>query len=252
MVSLEGEISNYMEAILFSLATFFSTFFGGLFGIRNREKLHLIISFTAGVILSVVFFDIIPEMFSIAAENNLDITNGLIAIIAGFFLIHIFEKAAVIHSAHEHEYEKHHHPLVGYISASGLSVHSFLDGIGIGLGFHVNAHIGTLIAFAVIAHDFCDGLNTVSVMLMNKHKVSKALTLLLVDAVAPVLGVLSTFIFDIPHSILMLYLGVFAGFLLYLSASDLLPEAHSKKSSWHLIGLTIAGSLFIFIITRFI
>lgn len=241
-----------MEVILFSLAAFFSTFLGGLFGIRHRDKLHLIISFTAGVILSVVFFDIIPEMFAIATEDNLDITNGLIALMAGFFLIHIFEKAAVIHSAHEDEYEKHHHPFVGYISASGLSIHSFLDGIGIGLGFHISPHIGMLIAIAVIAHDFCDGLNTVSVMLMNKHKVSKAIMLLLLDAVAPVLGALSTYIFDIPHSMLMLYLGVFAGFLLYLSASDLLPEAHSKKSSWHLIGLTIAGALCMFIITRFI
>jgi len=75
---------------------------------------------------------------------------------------------------------------------------------------------------------------------------------LLMDAVAPILGVLATLIFVIPESFLVLYLGFFAGFILYISASDLLPEAHSQHSSYKLIGLTTAGIIFIFIITRLI
>jgi len=91
----------------------------------------------------------------------------------------------------------------------------------------------------------------VTIMLTHKNKTKKAYLLLFVDAITPILGVLSTFLFHIPESWLVMYLGFFVGFLLYIGASDLLPEAHSKHSSWSMIGLTILGVLFIFIVTRF-
>lgn len=240
-----------MEAILLSFVSFISTSLGGLFGVKNREKLHYIMSFTAGVLLAVCFFDILPEAFKIAQQHNLDITPTMIAIVVGFLLIHILEKAASIHTSHEDEYPEHKHPLVGVVGASGLSFHSFLDGVGIGLGFHINSHVGMLVAIAVIAHDFSDGLNTVTIMLKNKNTTKKAFLFLFLDALAPILGVLATYLFTIPDDILALYLGFFAGFLLYIGASDLLPEAHSKHSSFKMIGLTLLGVIFIFIITRF-
>lgn len=241
-----------MYAILISFATFFSTLLGGLVALRHKKQLHLIISFSAGVLIAVAFFDILPEIFATTTEHNLPITPALIAIVAGFLVIHTLEKLAVLHSAHEEEYADHKHPLVGLVGASGLSVHSFLDGVGIGLGFHVSFHIGIAVSIAVLAHDFCDGLNTVALMLINKHTRAKAVVLLLIDAIMPVLGALSTFLFVIPPSWLVLYLGFFVGFLLYIGASDLLPEAHSKHSSFGMIGLTALGAALIFVITRFI
>jgi ZIP family zinc transporter len=208
-------------------------------------------SFTAGVLVAVCFFDIIPEIFSIVTERKIDVTLPLVSVIVGYLAIHILEKYAVIHHSHEGEYASHRHPQVGVISTLGLIFHSFLDGVGIGLGFHVNAHVGFVVALAVIAHDFSDGLNTVSIMLVNKNNKRKAFQFLMFDAVAPIIGVLSTFIFTISDHVLILYLGFFAGFLLYIGSSDLLPEAHSKHSSWKMIGLTVLGVLFIFIVTRF-
>lgn len=240
-----------MEAIIISFLTFISTISGGLFAIKNSEKLHYIMSFTAGVLVAVCFFDIMPEIFSLTNKNNLNITPALIAVVAGFLIIHILEKLAVIHTAHEEEYASHKHPTVGLIGASGLSFHSFLDGVGIGLGFHVSTHVGLIVSVAVIAHDFSDGLNTVTIMLVNKNSIKKSLGLLLVDAVTPILGAASTYLISIPNSILQLYLGFFVGFLLYIGASDLLPEAHSKHSSWKMLGLTVLGTIFIFVVTRF-
>ncbi len=240
-----------MEAVLLSFFTFISTSLGGIFALRNKEKLHLIMSLTAGVLVGVVFFDILPEIFSLSMEKRLDITPAFIALVVGFLLIHILEKFALIHTEHEEEYATHRHPTVGLINASGLSFHSFLDGVGIGLGFQVGPHVGFIVALAVIAHDFSDGLNTVTLMLSHKNTSRKASILLLVDATTPILGAFSTLLFKIPDNILMLYLGFFAGFLLYIGASDLLPEAHSKHSSYKMIGLTIIGVLFIFLVTRF-
>lgn len=234
-----------------SFLTFISTLLGGWFALKNREKLHFIMSLTAGVLIGVCFFDILPELFGIATQNRLDPTIGLISLVVGFLVIHILEKFAIIHTAHEDEYDTHKHPTIGLISASGLSFHSLLDGVGIGLGFQVSPHVGLLVAIAVIAHDFSDGINTVTLMLTHKNTDKKTVLLLIFDAVAPVVGALSTFFFKIPNNILILYLGFFAGFLLYIASSDLLPEAHSKHSSWKMIMLTILGALFIFLVTRF-
>jgi ZIP family zinc transporter len=71
------------------------------------------------------------------------------------------------------------------------------------------------------------------------------------DALAPVFGAASTLLFTLPEHVLVLYLGVFAGFLMYIGASDILPQAHSKQSSVSTLMLTLLGALFIFIITRF-
>lgn len=241
-----------MEAIIFSFFTFVSTTLGGLFAIKNHNRLHYVMSFTAGVLLAVCFFDILPEAFNIVSENKLNITPLSIAIVLGFIAFHILEKTILIHNGHEEEYAIHKHPTVGLVGASGLAFHSFLDGVGIGLGFHISQHIGLLIAIAVIAHDFSDGLNTVALMLTHTNTREKAMRLLFVDATAPILGVLSTFLFTIPDSALVLYLGFFAGFLLYIGASDMLPEAHSKHSSYRMIGLTLLGIIFIFVVTRIV
>lgn len=240
-----------MTPIIFSVLAFLSTFVGGLFSLHHHKKLHYIMSFTAGVLLAVTFFDIVPEIFELVNDSNLDITYPLLAIVGGFLIIHTLEKYAVIHHSHESEYADHRHPHVGKISSLGLIFHSFLDGVGIGLGFHVNPQIGLLVAIAVIAHDFSDGLNTVSLMLINKNTKKNALMFLAADALAPILGALSTNLFTIPNHLLVIYLGFFAGFLLYIGASDLLPEAHSTHSSWRMIALTILGVLFIFAVTRF-
>jgi zinc and cadmium transporter len=137
----------------------------------------------------------------------------------------------------------------GYIA---LRNHSFLDGVGIGLGFQAGTTVGIAVAIAVIAHDFTDGLNTVNLMLLNRNHSKRAFAFLLLDAVAPVLGALSTVLFTIGDAGLTLYLGFFAGFLLYIGASEILPEAHSKHSSYQTILLTIAGAVFIFGVTRFV
>jgi ZIP family zinc transporter len=146
----------------------------------------------------------------------------------------------------------HHHPHVGTASAIALAGHSFLDGVGIGLAFQVGEGVGVAVALAVIAHDFSDGINTVSLMLTNRNPRRQIWRLLAIDAVAPILGALSTLLFTISDVGLVVYLGFFTGFLLYIGASEILPEAHSKHSSYQTIGLTVFGVLFMFVLTRFL
>lgn len=235
---------------LLIIATFFSTFLGGLFGLKYKDKVHLILGFTAGVLLGVVAFDIFPEIIKLVSEINVEPVYPMTALVAGFLIFHILEKVLLIHHNQEDVYEKHKHPAVGAFSALALAGHSFLDGVGIGLGFQVSQTVGILVAIAVIAHDFSDGLNTVSLVLVHKNTNKRALYFLFLDSLAPILGAVSTIFFTLSQEALLLYLGFFAGFLLYIGVSDILPEAHSQHSSYKTILLTILGVLLIFLVTR--
>lgn len=239
-----------MIAVFVSLITFASTFCGGLFALKFRRHIHLILGFTAGVLLGVISFDVLPEIFAIAQEHALNPSGAMIALVVGFLLFHSFEKLVMIHHAQEEVYANHHHPHVGLLSAAALIGHSFMDGIGIGLGFQVSQEIGIAVAVAVIAHDFSDGLNTMSLMLVNKNTTRSSLGMLLLDSIAPILGAASTLLFNVPPSILVLYLGFFAGFLLYISAADILPEAHAPRPSTRALLLTCLGTIFIFVTIR--
>ncbi len=245
-------IIRQMLPIILSAATFFSTLGGGLLALRHKDSLHRILGYTAGVILGVIAFDILPEIFKSVNEQKLNATGPMLALVIGFLAFHIIEKSILMHHAQEVDYGQHHHPHVGVVSALALAGHSFLDGVGIGLGFQVSNSIGIAVAIAVIAHDFSDGINTVSLLLVNKNNRHSTFRLLFLDAIAPVFGALSTLLIHISDNTLVIYLGFFAGFLLYIGASEILPEAHSKHSSYQTIALTVLGAVFMFVVTRFI
>ncbi len=77
-----------------------------------------------------------------------------------------------------------------------------------------------------------------------------AFFLLIVDALAPVFGFISTQFIKVSENWLLLYLGFFAVFLLYIGSSDILPEAHSQRSSYGTILMTLIGVIFIFAVTQ--
>jgi zinc transporter ZupT len=230
-----------------------STLAGGAMALRFRDRLHYLLGFTAGVLLGVVAFDLLPEIFALARNHGFDPSGSMIALVVGFLLFHSLEKFVLVHPAQEDHYSHHHHPHVGFVSAAVLAAHSGMDGVAIGIGFQVSPMVGLTVAMAVIAHDFSDGLNTVSLMLRHRNSTRRALTMLVIDAVAPLAGVLLTLAFTIPPFQLMTYLGFFAGFLLYIGVSDILPEAHSRAGpgvALRLIALTCCGAAFVYTVVR--
>jgi len=242
-----------MTAVLLSLATLVSTLGGGLFALKFRDRLHYLLSFTAGVLLGLVCFELLPEVFELAQLRGLDASAAMVALVVGFLLFHSLEKFVLVHHAHEADYAPHRHPQVGVLSALALVGHSLLDGVGIGLALQASQAAGVAVAIAVIAHDFCDGLNTVGLMLSHHNSARRAAVMLGLDALAPVLGAAATLVFSVPPSALLLYLGFFAGFLLYIGVSDILPEAHSgarPATAIRLITLTALGSAFIYVVAR--
>lgn len=236
-----------MLAILATIFMFLSTLVGGYFAVRYRKHLHRILGLTAGIILGVIAFDILPEMFEGIEHNGLDPMWPMVALVIGFLGFHIAEKLLLLHHEHEDQYGAHRHPQVGVLSSLALGGHSLLDGVGLGLAFQVDTRVGVAVAIALVAHKFADGLNTATLMLAHKNTVKRALYMVLLNAVLPIVGALSTLLFVVPDSWLPYYLGFYAGFLLYIGASDILPQAHDEKSDKLTIVLTVAGVAFMFL-----
>jgi ZIP family zinc transporter len=239
-----------MLVFMFCLIATFGALFGGLAAIKLRSKLGLTLGFTAGIILGLVAFDLLPEIFRISQRSGFDITWPMVALVCGFLLFHVIEKSILIHNSHESDYGPHKHPHVGVAGAVAMSGHSLLDGVSIGIAFQVSRSVGFAVAIAVIGHRFADGFNTTNVMLFYKNKLSRAKAMLGVASAMPIVGGLSTLLFSLSQNVLALYLGFFAGFLLYIGASDILPQAHSKGSSRWTILMTVLGTAFMFGVTR--
>src|SRR5437016_13952046 len=124
-----------MTGFLLALAAFSATIAGGLFALKFRAGMHFILAFTAGVLLGVVSFDILPEIFGLAQKQGLDAAGAMIALVAGFLLFHGLEKFVLIHHGHEGDYATHRHPRVGGMSSPALVGHRVRRGAGIGRAF---------------------------------------------------------------------------------------------------------------------
>jgi ZIP family zinc transporter len=218
-----------------------------MFALRFKDKLHLILGFSAGAVIGVAFFDLLPEALNLG-KNNYDAVFITSIVALGFIVYMILDRFVFFHShgTHEHENEQHDLNNRGVLGAGSLSMHSFIDGTAIGLAFKVSPAIGIIVAIAVLVHDFSDGINTVNMVLKNSGTQKQAFKWLLVDAIAPVLGITSTLFFSVSEATLGIILAVFTGFFLYIGASDLLPESHHNHPTMWTTFATVLGVAVLF------
>ncbi|MCU1347763.1 MAG: permease, partial [Acidobacteria bacterium] len=174
---------------LYALSAFLMTLAGGAFAWRYQKYLLFIMAFSSGLLIGVAFLDLLPEVFELAARSAIDVRMLMMTLIAGFLAIFLLEKLTIIHGEKQHDAPGHRHN-VGLVGAIGLSFHSFLDGLAIGVGFQAGTQTGLVVLLAVVAHDFADGLNTVTFMLATRNSRWRTGMLLAIDALAPVAGAL--------------------------------------------------------------
>jgi zinc transporter ZupT len=229
-------------------AAFIATMLGGAFALFRRDRLHLILGFSAGAVLGVALFDLLPEAFELATKRHAVATVTLLVAI-GFFSFMLLNRILLLHPEHDDDGAAPRRS--GALGAASLSLHSFLDGVAIGLAFKVSTAVGGVVAAAVLVHDFSDGINTVTIVLKNRGRGLRALRWLAVDAVAPVAGVASTYLFTLSATQLGLVLALFCGFFLYIGASDLLPESHHRHPKALTGVMNIAGAAVIWIAIHF-
>lgn len=233
-----------------SALTFVSTFLGGALALTTRASLRYFFAFSAGTLLAVAVIDLLPEAVAASADAPAHRTAVFYIVLGSFILFHLAERYVLVHhwtadgAVHAHA--------AGGLGASGLVVHSFLDGVSIGAAFQAGPSVGVVVAVAVIAHDFADGVNTITLTRRISHSRRRALAFLAADAAAPIMGVLCTGLMRVPESWLALGLAFFVGHFLYIAASDLIPEMHRGDRSWRVLVVHLAGVLVIVLLNRLV
>lgn len=241
---------NYSTTILVlivGLAAALSTFLGGLFAIRLKDRLHLILGFSAGAVIAVALFDLLPESFNLMNQVGWGQETPLL-IASGFLLYLILDRFFSLHSHDEHDCHNPGHK--GKIGVFMLIVHSFLDGLIIGLAFKVSPAVGWVVAVAVLAHDFSDGINTANMVLRRHGGPQETLKWLLFDALAPLAGIITAIYVVVSTSTLGAILAIFTGFFLYLGASDLIPESHHNHPTVWTTVATVLGMAVLYFAIR--
>jgi zinc transporter ZupT len=217
---------------IIAAAAFASTLAGGLLALTLRDKLHLILGFSAGAVIGVAFFDLLPEAIDIGVRFHSP-TRILAWTALGFLFYLVLDRILSFHGDAAHR---------GGFTASVLCIHSVMDGIAIGLAFQTSRAVGIIVAIAVLTHDFSDGINTMNVVLRNHGLRREAFRWLLLDAVATVIGIASTFFFVLPSAGFGVALALFGGFFLYIGASDLIPESYHAHPKFLTTAMTLIGA----------
>jgi zinc transporter ZupT len=248
--------------ILFAILPFVSTTLGGFAALRLRHQIHPLMAFAAGLLIATALAELLPEGTELIGEGAGPLPAAVAAILGylGFTAID-----ALVHSQtleHEHgahldepdhdDLEAYHRPSpVRLLPSLGIVLHSTLDGLAIGLGFHASPELGLLVGLAVLAHDFADGMNVVTLVLSAGHGARPALVLLVLDALAPALGIGLSSLIAVSSTVLGLMLAAFAGVFISIGASHLLPEAqHMRPGVAPGLVLCAAGGALIAIIVR--
>lgn len=224
-----------------AFATLLATMAGGLFALKLGGRLPLILGFSAGAVLGVAFFDLLPESLAMGGKTP----TVLAVALAGFFLYALLDRALTLH-----DHGKPVNPKRGWIGAASFSAHSILDGLALGLAFQASAGAGLVVAAGVLAHDFSDGINTVNLICKNGGSRRGALRWLWADAIAPVVGAGLSLFITLPAGGLSLVLALFAGFFLYIGACDLLPEAARVRPRLPTMAAMLLGAGVIWLAVR--
>lgn len=231
-----------MMAFFYATVSIFSTLGGGLLAIKLSEqigRLRYFLAFAAGVMLSVAFFDMLPE---IEGSETVFMLVG-----AGFFFLYLVEKIFAIHSCNEYECEVQ---FVAPVTLIGIGLETLLDGVALAIGASLGTALGLSIALAVIIHEFPRGFTTSTIMISGGYKRRAVWGALAIDSLPILLGVALVNLGLFPEALFPYLLAFALGAFIYVGASDLLPEAH-RRINPKLVFSLLAG-VFIVLLTNLI
>lgn len=193
-----------------------ATFAGGYLTMRLTRLLGIVLGLCAGIVIGVAVLDLAPQALALNRQPTprlltmLAICLGAASIVAADHLLPRITPRA--------------HRVRGCLGPASLTLHSLIDGAGIGLAFHLSATTGWSVALAVLTHDLADGINIVGLTLSTSDS-RAAWRWLVLNACAPLAGVLLALSVDLSPTALAVVLGMLAGLFLAIALTELFPRS---------------------------
>lgn len=222
--------------VLIGISAAVVTLLGGLFALRFKDNLHLLLGFSAGAVIALAFFDLIPEAIELAGSVE---PEGTMTMVALGFLVYFVIDRILLSGGHTHDHR-------GSVGAASFVAHSFFDGLAVGVAFQVSVELGLVVTAAVLIHKLSDGITIVSASLHGGGGTRAAWLWLSAGSVAPVLGIIAGSFISFPETALAPILALFSGFFLYLGASELIPESYHRHPRLLTTIMTLVGVLVLY------
>lgn len=233
-----------LTAITLAVLTGVGTALGGVLAFRTKDRLHLVLGLSAGLLLGLVAFDLLPEIFQSNTSTIGGIRTVSLAMVSGFVLLHFVEQFFGSHEPMNSDYghgHTHQSSLGGIFGALAMGGHVFLDGMALGVALQMGRAFAIPVLIALVSHAFSDGLNTVSFLVKTRRWNKYSVLLILFDVSARVSGAAVGNSFKPNTDFVSIYLAIFSGFIIYLATAHILPEAHSRHPSRFTFLATLIG-----------
>lgn len=230
-------ISSFLQILMATLVVSLVSFAGVFTLFKKREissvTLGLFVSFAAGTILAVVFFDLIPESFRLV--------GNLIWVLVGVILFFVVESFMHWHH-HGEDYEKHKHQIkpVVFLNLAGDALHNFIDGVLIAASFLVSAATGIATTLAMGLHEIPQEIADYVILVRGGLSKGRAILFNFISAAFAILGGIVGYFFLVGvGNLLPYFISLAAGGFLYIATTDILPEIHKERRSYKRIILEI-------------
>ncbi len=236
--------------LLFTFLGSIVSLVGGILLLINKKfalKIsHFLTSFAAGTLLGTAFFDLLPEAVeAVGKGREVNIFLWTLIGILIFFLIERF--------IHHHDHGKNHDDKKSLVPLIiiGDSLHNFIDGVAMAATFLVSVPLGIITSLAVAAHEIPQEIGDFGLMLHKGVERRKILFINFLSAMVALVGAIVTYLAkDSIQGFLPAILALAAGFFIYISAANLIPEIHLQENQkiafWETVML-IAGVLVVYL-----
>lgn len=230
---------NIVLFLFLSIISILGTVIGSLFAIiikrPSRIFLAAMMAFAGGLMLAIVVFDLIPECL-----NRWNFKSGFISIIMGTTFIYIVDNFIK-----KQKSSKSRSMQIAIITAIGLMIHNFPEGVIMGCSFVAGGSLGIKICILIAIHDIPEGLAVAMPMVLGKIDSLKIFFFTAITAIPTAVGAaIGVFIGNLSEKTLGTSLGVASGIMLYVVCFSMIPEAiELSKANNKVKGAMLIGIL---------
>ena len=221
----------------------------------SPKATSLLLSFTAGLMLCIVSFDMVPE----AMESVDNLYLAPICLVVGFiitFLLNCWIDKSLHHEDHQHPHHCAcgHHDLhtAGIVLAAAVALHNMPVGMAVGTSVAVQgiSWASGLTAITIAFHNIPEGMSIVVPLLHDGSKARSAIAVAGLSGVPTILGALVGYVIGRQTlTALAVAMSLAGGAMLYVVFFELLPEAYSQwKSKWAILSTVVGFALGIILI----
>lgn len=213
----------------------------------SKKLTCVFISFSAGVLLSAAFINMLSEAIHTGGEEVL--TYTLFGVVFSFLM----ERSVLWY--HHHHDNTHNIKPTGSLVLFGDGIHNFIDGVAIAATVMISPVAGISAAIGIAAHEIPQEFADFMILVHSGYEKKRALFLNFLSALTAVAGgIVGYFFVNRIEGALPIALAMTAGIFIYIAAADLIPELHEdhhKQSSFTQIVPFILGIFLILAISSF-